>query len=335
VARLRLGVALLVDPPVGTEIDGLRRAVGDPALEQVATHLTLVPPVNVRREQLPDALRRLRDAAGATAGPIELTLGPAASFLPANPVLYLEVGGDLEALAGLRASVFRPPLERPLSWPWTPHVTLGDGLAEDRIDAARRVLDGYRAVVTVDRVVLLEERRGDDGRRWVPLADAEFGAPAVVGRGGLELVLTKGRLLDPEAASLVSRARNQEGPSEGAPAETASDLRPEGARGRPTSAGRPAPIVVTARRDGQVVGAAGARPGPDGAEVWVAVAPDSQRQGIGSHLLAHLEAALRDAGWAGSVLHAEGPADFYRARSGWVVPIPSSTPAPGPSGGPR
>ena len=62
----RLGVVLLVPQPAAAEIDGLRRAVGDGALGRVPTHLTLVPPVNVRHDRLADALARLRLAAAAT-----------------------------------------------------------------------------------------------------------------------------------------------------------------------------------------------------------------------------------------------------------------------------
>jgi GNAT superfamily N-acetyltransferase len=65
------------------------------------------------------------------------------------------------------------------------------------------VLGGYRAGFEADRIVLLEERKTGTGRRWTPLADAVFGPRQVVGRGGLELELTLGRLLDPEAAALL------------------------------------------------------------------------------------------------------------------------------------
>src|SRR5579859_4867068 len=125
--RRRLGVAVLLDPPVSDEVDGLRRAVGDPSLGRIPPHVTLVPPVNVRRADLLAAVDRLRRAAAATPGEIHLTLGAVTSFLPDNPVLYLAVGGDLGALRGLRDAVFAPPLERSLSWPWVPHVTLADG----------------------------------------------------------------------------------------------------------------------------------------------------------------------------------------------------------------
>ena len=60
-------------------VDGLRRAFGDPALERVAPHVTLVPPVNVAERDLVEVLAILRRAAGQ-ARPLELTLGPVAAF---------------------------------------------------------------------------------------------------------------------------------------------------------------------------------------------------------------------------------------------------------------
>jgi 2'-5' RNA ligase len=86
--RLRLGVVLLVPPPVHREVDALRRACGDASLGRVPAHLTLVPPVNVREERFEDVLAVLR-AAGAATRPFRLELGPPTTFLPDNPVLYL------------------------------------------------------------------------------------------------------------------------------------------------------------------------------------------------------------------------------------------------------
>jgi hypothetical protein len=50
--RHRLGVVLLVPDPWAAEVDGLRRALGDEALDRVAPHITLVPPSNVSDEDL-------------------------------------------------------------------------------------------------------------------------------------------------------------------------------------------------------------------------------------------------------------------------------------------
>src|SRR5688572_3800754 len=110
VPRRRLGVVLLVPQPLATEIDGLRRALGDGSLGRIPAHLTLVPPVNVREDEVPDALRVLRAAAASTT-PFTVELGPPATFSPVNPVVYLAVdGAGRDDVERLRNAVFRPPL---------------------------------------------------------------------------------------------------------------------------------------------------------------------------------------------------------------------------------
>ena len=290
--RRRLGVALVLDRPLADEIDGLRRAVGDPSLARIAPHVTLVPPVNVRTAELPAALQRLRRAAAAQPGPLRLTFGSIGTFLPVNPVLYLAVGGDVEGLQILRDSVFETPLQRHLSWPWVPHLTLADGGPEDRIGAALVALSDYAAVAEVDRVVLLEE---GPGRVWSQLADAALGRPVRVGTGGLALELVAGRLLDPELAACP---------------------------GSPARPDAPLSFVLTAHREGQPVGTALAWEDRRGPHVAVWVRPEHRRQGLGGQLLAHLELTARRAGWEHPALQAAGPAGFYRALSSWSVPAP-------------
>jgi 2'-5' RNA ligase len=253
VPRKRFGVALLVPRPLADEIDGLRRALGDQALDRVPPHLTLVPPVNVRVADVPAALAVLRDAA-AEARPIWVRLGPPATFLPTTPTIHLEVhsphkrgpdGGSpnhvAHPLLQIRDLVFRPPLERELTHPFVPHVTLVDGAPEPRIGAAVAALADFEHDVCFEAVHLLEEQRGDDGvRRWIPVADVPFGPRTIVGRGGVELELTSSTLVDPEAGAFEAEHRRAD------MARAVSRLEPHDAR----------PLVVTARREGRVVGVA-------------------------------------------------------------------------------
>ena len=162
--KARLGVALLIPSPFDREVDALRRALGDPALGRIPAHLTLVPPVNVA--EVKEATAVLRRAA-APARPIRLELGPIATFLPDNPVLYLSVHGELDDLHALRDRVFKPPLERELTWPFVPHVTIADESTPARIEAALVAMADYRAEITFDAVTLLQE---GPGRVWTPIA---------------------------------------------------------------------------------------------------------------------------------------------------------------------
>lgn len=289
--KARLGVALLLPPAVAAEVDGLRRALGDGALGRIPPHLTLVPPVNVREDRLGDALAVLRAAASATR-PLTLAVGPPATFLPDNPVLYLAVGGDVAALRELRDAVFVEPLARTLTWPWVPHVTLADDAEPGRIAAALEALADYRAEVRVDRVHLLRE---EPGRVWVPLADAPFTAPAVVGRGGLPLELVVTDAADPETAVLVGAGR---------------------------------PFVVSARRDGGVVGtAAGATGAAEARLTTLVVAAGQRRQGVGTHLLAAVESLAAERGCTALVADVDrgGDGESFLRHRGWMDDDPGAT----------
>jgi 2'-5' RNA ligase len=190
--KLRLASALLIPPPEATEIDGLRRACGDGMLGRVDAHVTLVEPINVREESLGEVEQIMRDAAAATPGPLTLTFGPALSFHPESPVLYLAVNGDLDELAVLRRAMRIGPFAREAAWPFVPHVTIGTDLSEERLDAGVAALAEFSTTVSLTHVHVLQEQQDpDEVRRWRPIADAALGGRSVSGRGGIELEVTE------------------------------------------------------------------------------------------------------------------------------------------------
>jgi 2'-5' RNA ligase len=218
-----------------------------------------VPPVNVREDAVDDALAVLR-AGAATVEPLVLRLGPAATFHPRSPVLYLEVGGDVTGLHRLRDAVFVAPLARRLTWPFVPHATLAEEMTPERLAGGVAALADFALDVRFDRVHLLEERRDPDlGRVWEPVADAPLAPVAVVGRGGLPTELVVSVTTDPAARALLAGG----------------------------------PLTVTARRDGRVVGVARAwfGCGDEGRLEEIAVLDGERRTGVGTQLLAALEAA--------------------------------------------
>src|SRR3954447_18978935 len=168
--RVRLASALLVPEPYATEIDGLRRAMGE-SLERVPPHITIVPPVNVREEQV-DEVFALHRRAAANLAPITVTLGPATTFLPVNPVVYLEVtGADVASIHELRTAVSVGLLDRKSDHDFVPHATIVEHTTPDRIDAALVAMADYRVEVDFSSVHLLKQ---DDDRVWRPLAEAIF-----------------------------------------------------------------------------------------------------------------------------------------------------------------
>lgn len=302
--KRRLGVALLLPPPHDREVDALRQACDDGALGRIPSHLTLVPPVNVREDAMADALRVLREAA-ASVIPFTLQLGPPATFLPDNPTLHLPASGPgRDALQILRDRVFTPPLKRPLTWPFVPHVTLADEMAPDRITAAVAALAGYRTSVTFARVHLLEESKTAIGRVWRPIADASFARPAVVGRGGIELELAVSEHLDPEADAFAAREWDR---------YRAEVLGP-GARDQE-------PFAIVARRNGDVVGVVeGWTHGGVGHLRDLIVAAPERGQGVGSKLLAAFESLAAERGCRRLALRTYRNQAAYRFYEdhGWV-----------------
>lgn len=296
--RLRLGAALLLPEPVRREVDGLRAAVGDGSRGRVPAHLTLVPPVNVNERDLDDVFTVLRDAA-ATTEPFTASLGPPGTFLPDNPVLYLEVGEGVADVLALRERIFRPPLERKLSWPYVAHVTLCDEGDPARIEAAVTALADYRATVTFTRVHLLRHEEGV----WKPWADAAFGGRRVVGRGGLEVEITEAGQLDSDLRSWLDDqwAMHNRG------ADRTWDERP---------------LALTARREGEVVGAATGWTNEGVAHLSeLMVAPEARTQGVGGRLLEAFEDVARGRGCHRLSLRTEqgNPAQAVYERKGWQV----------------
>jgi 2'-5' RNA ligase/GNAT superfamily N-acetyltransferase len=302
VARTRLAVALVVPEPYRTEIDGLRRALGGD-IARIDPHLTVVPPVNVRDELVPEALGLLRRAAAELPGPLVLGVGPGATFMPVNRVVYLAVDGvekELGALDRLRAGANDGVLSREDQRTFVPHVTISNKVDADQVPSALHALAGYRIEVSFEAVDLLAF--DTEGRRWSTLADVPLGPRRVVGRGGVELEITTSRLADPEARAFVGRH---------APGETALVDVPG------------TPLVVVARHDGSVVGVAWGRSG--GSLAWfdgLVVDPDQRRSGIGSHVLAAFGDDVARLG-ATSIVAARrfdgGVRELLEAR-GWAEP---------------
>ncbi len=263
-APWHVGVVAELPAHVAGEVEGLRRALGDPTRAVIAPHVTLVPPLRVGGADLGAALTLLR-AAAAGVGPFVVGLGPVATFAPVSPTVHLSVTDPSGALARLHAAIFRPPLWRD-TFPFVPHVTLHRSPPLHVLNAARVAFGSFRAEVELGRLTVLGERREDGVRVWRPLADAELDGVRIIGRGGLELELTCGTMIDPEALAVVHGVRP--GPYE---------------------------RVVTARREGEVVGVCwedgGDPAGALGGEVGsgLVVRADVRGQGIGRHLRNELD----------------------------------------------
>lgn len=304
-ARQRLTASLLLTGDVAREIDGIRRALGAAALQRIPPHLTLVPPVNVREDELEEAVAVLR-AAAKDSHPLRLQLGPPASFRPTTPVVYLSVAGDLEGVTQLRRHLLAGPLERHDERSFVPHVTLDQNIDPARIDGALETLSAYRAETTVEDVTLLAF--DEPSRRWLTYATVALGRPRIVGRGGLEVELSLSRSLDPAGEAFkesewAAYSRQTYG-------EDANDE---------------APFAITARIGGEIVGTAtGQIRGPLCRLANLVVAAHWRSNGIGSQLLRSVEKLARERG--AEIIRLEtregGPAEQLYRQRGFVAVAP-------------
>lgn len=257
--RWHVGVVVLPAGPAVAEITGLRRALGDPDLDRIPLHCTLVPPVRIAPDDVGAALGLLR-AAAAAHDPFDAVAGPVDSFEPVSPTVHLTVA-DTGGLGALRAAVFRGPFHR-RTHPFVPHLTLLGEADLETITSARKILAHYRRSFTVRTLTLLVEDRNGELPRWRTAADVDLGGVRVLAQGPLALELTAGSVVDPEAAAILDVS---------VPGTAPADV--------------PA-TVVTARREGAVVGVAWGGDGDEGRSgpAGIVVRADARGQGIGTHL---------------------------------------------------
>ena len=185
--------------------------------------------MNIAEQDVNEVLGHVR-AAAADVEPMQLRIGPPATFAPVTPVVYLSVGGDDRAVHELRADLLHGPLARPASYEFVPHVTVCEECAPERIEPSLHALGDFVVDVRIDRLHVLRDHEPGP-RRWNPVADAAFEQPLVVGAGGLPIEISVSQIADPEVRERFS------GPA------------------GPTAEGA-APVVVVARREGAVVAAA-------------------------------------------------------------------------------
>jgi 2'-5' RNA ligase len=179
---------------------GLRRALGCPSLFTQPPHITLVPPVNVRIEDIDQVLESTRLICART-NALRLKLGPIATFSPVTPVLYLSVGGDdVEKVTALREAALTGPLLRKTAYEYIPHCTLHEDASIELIQTGMIALAEYRRVIDIRSLEIL---RQEEDRVWRTLAAFPLGPPVVRGRGSVEVSFRRSSTVPPQAMALL------------------------------------------------------------------------------------------------------------------------------------
>jgi 2'-5' RNA ligase len=173
--RREIGVAIGLPEPIHTELTAWRERLGDPNATSIPPHITLLPPTALPDDRLDDVEEHLRQVA-AGESPFDVHLRGSSSFRPVSPVVFVPLVLGISDCERVQDKVRRGPLDRELSFPYHPHVTVAHDVGDEMLDLAFVELASYDARFRVWGFTMFEQGRD---KVWRPQRDVPFG------RGGL------------------------------------------------------------------------------------------------------------------------------------------------------
>jgi 2'-5' RNA ligase len=157
-----VGVAIAIPKPHATVLTHWRRQVGDPAADLIWPHVTLLPPTPVPASAMGEIDDHLVKAASG-GEPFVMHLAGTGTFRPTSPVVFIQIARGVSDCELLEAAIRSGPLERELDFPYHPHVTVAQDVADTALDEAYDGLAGFVARFPVSSIVLFYR---DADRRW-------------------------------------------------------------------------------------------------------------------------------------------------------------------------
>ena len=173
-AAVTIGVALEIPEPWASYLQSSREGFGDEQARAIPTHVTLLPPTPVAPGRMDEVSAHLSSVASGLR-PFEVVLEGTDTFRPVSPVVFVRVARGGEGCDAVQCAVRTGPLQRELTFPFHPHVTVAHHLDDDALDRAAKELAEFRASFTVRAFVLYEH--GADGV-WRPRRQFRFGRVA-------------------------------------------------------------------------------------------------------------------------------------------------------------
>lgn len=169
-----IGVAVAIPDPWATALQDYRTAVGDLTAKMIPTHITLVPPTEVRDEDLARVEAHLVDVAVETEN-FPVHLRGTGTFRPTSPVVFVTLVEGISACERLAGAVRRGPLDVDLTFPYHPHVTIAHHLGDDLLDQAFDELADFECEFHVEHFQLYvhDELMGWQATRDFPLRAEE------------------------------------------------------------------------------------------------------------------------------------------------------------------
>jgi 2'-5' RNA ligase len=168
----RIGVAIDIPEPWGSELTRRRGAAGDPQAAYTPAHVTLIGPTEVPTDLLP-AVEKHLEAVASAQEPFVIHLRGTGTFRPITEVVFvaLAVGiSECELLA--EAITAAEGVYRDSRFPYHPHVTVAQDVPSEALDAVFADLSDFSARFDVGSFTLFSH--GGEGP-WRPRRDFPLG----------------------------------------------------------------------------------------------------------------------------------------------------------------
>lgn len=148
-----VGVALPVPEPWGQLLQLARTGYGEGRAAHIPTHITLLPPTPATLEEV-ESLRKHLSQVTATIAPFPVVLRGTGTFRPISQVVYIQVAQGVATCEQLELQVRSGPLDRPLDFPYHPHVTVAHDLPPEVLDQAFQELADFHAEYLADEITM-------------------------------------------------------------------------------------------------------------------------------------------------------------------------------------
>ena len=159
-----IGVAVAIPEPWAKDLQDYRISIGDETAQMIPTHITLVPPVELRDGELPVVEEHLACVADAFES-FRIHLRGTGTFRPVSPVVFVSLVEGISQTELLADAVRRGPLAHELSFPYHPHVTIAHHLDDSTLDRAFAELADFECVFGAEEFQLFEH---DEQVGWQP-----------------------------------------------------------------------------------------------------------------------------------------------------------------------
>ena len=151
-----LGVVVSVPEPWAQLLVEWRGRCGDPQASLVPPHVTLLPPTEVPVADRAEISAHLARVA-ATHPPFDMHLSGTGTFRPVSEVVFVAVARGIADCELIATDVRTGPLERPLHFPYHPHVTVAHDVPGEMLDMAYAGLAEVHAEFRVESFTEFEQ----------------------------------------------------------------------------------------------------------------------------------------------------------------------------------